>query len=140
VTRGLEQFDQLLGEWVTESEKYSEGRGRTMVAPTDGSKLLRIDAKTEDHRFPQSTMLVGSDESEDECPALYYDSRGVHRVYRMTLEAGTWKVWRDAPRFNQRYVGKFSDGGNTIAGQWEFSEDGTKWEVDFDLTYKKVRS
>jgi hypothetical protein len=140
VTRGLEQFDQLVGEWVTGSKKYSEGRGRTTVAPAEGGKFLRIDSREEDDRFPQSTMLVGSDESGDECSVLYYDSRGVHRVYRMTIDADTWKMWREAPGFNQRFVGKLTDGGKTIAGQWEFSEDGTNWKVDFDLTYTKARS
>ena len=55
----------------------------------------------------------------------------------MTLEDGVWKVWRDAPGFNQRYIGKISGDGGTIAGQWEFSEDGKSWDVDFDLTYIK---
>jgi hypothetical protein len=27
----------------------------------------------------------------------------------------------------------------TEGGAWEFSEDGTSWKVDFDLTYTKVR-
>jgi len=139
VTRGLEQLDQILGEWVTESKKYSEGRGLTTVAPTEGGKFLRIESRQEDERFPQSTMLVGSDEADDQCTALYYDSRGVHRVYRMTLDADTWKMWREAPRFNQRFIGRFTGGGNTIAGAWEFSEDGNNWEIDFDLTYTKVR-
>jgi hypothetical protein len=36
-------------------------------------------------------------------------------------------------------IGKFGDGGNTIAGAWELSEHGTSWKVDFDLTCSKVR-
>ena len=28
----------------------------------------------------------------------YYDSRGVARVYQMSLEGGIWKLWREAPR------------------------------------------
>jgi hypothetical protein len=27
-----------------------------------------------------------------------YDSRGVARVYQMSLEGGIWKLWREAPR------------------------------------------
>ena len=56
----------------------------------------------------------------------------------MTLVDGVWKIWRQAPRFNQRYIGKISGDGKAIAGQWEFSEDGKDWSVDFDLAYKKV--
>lgn len=139
MTRGLEQLDVLLGEWIAESKKYSEGRGRMTVAPTEDGKFLRIESSQEDTRFPQSVQLVGSDESRDECTALYYDTRRVHRVYRMSVVDGVWRMWRDAPGFNQRYVGKIQDAGKTIAGHWEFSEDGESWKVDFDLTYTKVR-
>lgn len=138
MTRGLEQLDVLLGEWVTESKKYSKGRGYTRVAPTEDGKYVRIDSREEDQRFPQSTMIVGSDEARDDCTVLYYDSRGVHRVYKMSVVDDVWNMWREAPRFNQRFIGKIMDGGKTIAGQWELSEDGKNWEVDFDLTYTKV--
>ncbi|HKW69875.1 MAG TPA: hypothetical protein VJP81_04765 [Candidatus Dormibacteraeota bacterium] len=138
MTRGLDQLDALVGEWITESKKYSEGRGHTKVAPTEGGKFVRIDSRQEDERFPQSTQLVGADESRDECTVLYFDSRGVHRVYRMTVVDGVWTMWREALGFNQRYIGRISGDGKTIAGQWEFSENGKSWGVDFDLTYTKV--
>ena len=56
----------------------------------------------------------------------------------MSLSNEVWKLWRDAPEFSQRFSGTFSDGGNTITGAWETSSDGSNWELDFDLTYKKV--
>ena len=55
----------------------------------------------------------------------------------MTVADGVWKMWRGAPGFNQRYVGKISDDRKTIIGQWEMSEDGKQWHVDFDLSYRK---
>ena len=56
----------------------------------------------------------------------------------MSVTDGVWKVWRDAPGFNQRYIGKISEDGRSITGRWEFSEDGKSWKVDFDLNYEKV--
>ena len=56
----------------------------------------------------------------------------------MTVADGVWKMWREAPGFNQRYTGKISGDGRTIAGQWEISKDGKSWDVDFDLTYTRV--
>jgi hypothetical protein len=38
-----------------------------------------------------------------------------------------------------RYTGRISEDGRYIEGQWEFSEDGITWKVDFDLEYTKVR-
>jgi len=73
----------------------------------------------------------------------YFDSRGVARVYRMSLEDGVWRLWRDEPDlspldFSQRFTGTFSDDGATIEGAWEICHDGTTWEHDFDLIYRKV--
>ena len=138
MSRGLEQLDVLVGEWTSASKKYPEGRGRTTVAPTEDGKFMRIESREQDARFPESTQLVGADESRDECSVLYYDGRGVHRVYSMSIVDRVWKMWRDAPGFNQRYTGRISDDGKTITGQWEFSEDGKSWEVDFDLNYTRV--
>ena len=57
----------------------------------------------------------------------------------MTLAAGVWKLWRDAPDpFPQRFSGSFSTDGKTIAGRWEKAEDGSNWETDFDLTYRRA--
>lgn len=37
----------------------------------------------------------------------------------------------------QRYEGKLSDDGNIVAARWEKSLDGTKWEHDFNVTYRR---
>jgi hypothetical protein len=73
-----------------------------------------------------------------------FDSRGVARVYEMSLSDGVWRLWRDAPdfsplNFSQRYTGSFGDDGMTITGSWEICHDGTTWEHDVELTYIQVR-
>ena len=41
--------------------------------------------------------------------------------------------------FSQHYVGRFTDDGNRIEGQWETSNDsGQSWKLDFHLNYTKV--
>lgn len=138
MSKGLDQLAPLVGEWSSSSKTYPEGRGRMTVAPTAEGKFLRIDSRIEDERFPQSTQIIGSDDASDDYTVLYYDSRGVYRVYRMSLIDRQWKSWRNAPRFNQRYSGQISEDGRTITGRWEMSEDGKHWKVDFDLNYEKV--
>jgi hypothetical protein len=140
VTGKLEKLDVLVGDWTSSSKTYPEGRGLMKVAPTEDGKFLRIESRIEDERFPVSTQIIGGDDARDECTVLYYDSRAVHRVYNTTVADGVWKVWREAPKFNQRYIGEISEDGRTIAGRWEFSEDGKNWKVDFDLSYEKVRA
>jgi hypothetical protein len=69
----------------------------------------------------------------------YFDQRGVNRVYAASLDQHTWRYWRDAsaPDFSQRFTGTFSDDGNTITGRGELSKDGTTWEADLALDYRK---
>jgi hypothetical protein len=136
--KGLEQLKVLIGEWAVASKKYPEGRGRTTVAATEDGRYLRLESTNENPLFPKSTMLIGTDDDREECGVLYYDSRDVRRVYRMTLASSEWRIWREAPGFNQRFTGKISSDGMTITAQWEMSEDGKNWKVDFDLTYTKV--
>ncbi len=38
----------------------------------------------------------------------------------------------------RRFTGEFSADGGTISCRWETSRNGSSWEHDFDLTYRKV--
>ncbi len=87
----------------------------------------------------EAVWLIGRDESLPDYKVLYFDSRKVSRIYAMSFADGVWKMWRDAPGFSQRFQGTVSADGNTIAGYWEKSFDGSKWEHDFDVMYTKVR-
>ncbi len=69
----------------------------------------------------------------------YYDSRGVARVYQMTLDGQAWKLWRQAPGFWQRYNGVITEDDSTIIGAWAASADGQEWKHDFGLTYITTR-
>jgi hypothetical protein len=92
---------------------------------------------------PDGIAIIGPDpESEGDYLQHYFDSRGIARVYKMSVAAGLWRLWRDEADFSpldfaQRFVGTFGDGGTTISGAWEICHDGKSWEHDFDLTYTK---
>ncbi len=88
---------------------------------------------------PYSVCVIGRDDSVDTYTMLYFDDRGVSRVYQMSLEGREWRQWRQAPGFSQRFSGTFSDDGNTITAKWEKSSDGVSWEHDFDLTYPRLK-
>jgi hypothetical protein len=70
---------------------------------------------------------------------LYADKRGVARIYRMRMEEGVWRMWRDSPGFSQRMTGTFSADGNTISVRGELSRDGSDWEPDLDVIYTRRR-
>jgi hypothetical protein len=82
---------------------------------------------------------MGCDAANGTYYQLYSDDRGVCRVYEMSIGDGEWNLWRVGEPFAQRFSARFEDGGNTIVGRWEIAEDGTNYETDFDLTYRRVQ-
>jgi hypothetical protein len=68
---------------------------------------------------PDGIAIIGAGpKSEGRYLQHYFDSRGVARVYKMSVEDGVWKLWRDEPDFSpldfsQRFTGSFSADGET---------------------------
>ena len=87
---------------------------------------------------PNVISIMGCDAAKGTYYQLYADDRGVCRIYGMSIGGGEWRLWREGAPFPQRFTGRFEDGGNTIAGRWEKAPDGTIYEIDFDLIYRKV--
>ena len=88
---------------------------------------------------PAARWIIGRDDTTGAFATLYADTRGVCRIYQMSLTHGVWRIWRDAPGFHQRFLGRFSPDLNTIEALWEKSADGSAWENDFDVTFTRVR-
>jgi len=89
---------------------------------------------------PDGIAIIGLDPSKDGYVQHYFDSRGVARLYEMTVVGKVWTLERIAaePDFSQRFTGRFSKDGNTIDGHWEHSSDGSVWSHDFELTYTRA--
>jgi hypothetical protein len=89
--------------------------------------------------IPDSISLIAPD--GDGHLQHYYDSRGVTRLFRMTLVDGVWTLLRTEADFSpldfaQRFVGEV--GASRIDGRWEQSHDGGRtWELDFAITYRR---
>ena len=144
----LEALEPFVGEWSILASFGDEPRRghRRARAPSSG---FRGDSSSIERwaipvpEAPDGIAIIGADPDSDGAYLQhYFDSRGVARVYKMSFEDGVWKLWRDEPDFSpldfsQRYTGTFDDDGTTIAGAWEICHDGTTWEHDFDLTYRK---
>jgi hypothetical protein len=89
--------------------------------------------------FETVEAVIGRDESAETYSMLYFDSRGVSRIYEMSLEGGVWKTHREAPGFWQRFTATFNDDGTTINGCWEKSSDGSIWELDLNWSYTRIK-
>jgi hypothetical protein len=142
----LEQLAPLIGEWNLEitsmffrEDPSAVERGQSTFAWLEGGAFLTQHSQIAARDFPRSMAVIGADDEAGTYRMLYYDSRGVSRIYRMTFSGGIWTLWRDFPGFSQRFHGTFSEDGSLITAYWERSSDGSTWEHDFALTYTKVR-
>jgi hypothetical protein len=138
----LVRLDALIGEWGLEAGPPGEppwpGEARATFEWMKGQMFLVEHWTISIPEFPDGVAIIGPAEEPGTLRQYYFDSRGVRRVYEMTLDDGVWKLWRDSTDpFPQRFVGTFEDDGQTISGHWEKALDGSNWEVDFDLTYRK---
>jgi len=135
-------LDALVGEWTQEVTGHGDPVGTmTFEWALDGRYLLQ--RSTLPAPFPESLSIIEYDEPAGEFRQHYFDSRGVSRIYRMSLAGSSWTLLRAEPdfsdlAFSQRYVGEISDDGRAVDGRWERSDDGGQtWELDFELRLER---
>lgn len=92
---------------------------------------------------PDGLTVMGWDAGRNTFLQHYFDTRGVARVYEMSLDRGVWKLQRTKPdfspfEFSQRFEATFSADGERIEGTWEIANDHKSWEKDFDLIYTRI--
>ncbi|MCW3050094.1 MAG: hypothetical protein JWO74_4378 [Solirubrobacterales bacterium] len=69
--------------------------------------------------------IIGAGDEPETFHRHYFDGRGEQRVYEMTLRDDAWEQRR-------------ADDRRTIACRWEKAPDGSTWEADDGVTYRKV--
>jgi hypothetical protein len=132
----LDRLDGLIGQREMEASFAAgyfgpgippmTGRGgRTTFEWLEGRFFLTQRFVNEHPAAPSGIAIIGAGTGPQTFEQHYYDSRGVARVYQMSLDGRVWKLWREAPGFWQCYTGQISDDGTTIKGAWEGSADGT---------------
>jgi hypothetical protein len=136
----LEPFEALDGTWTTEATHVAlPGAvvpGQSTFEWLEGKRFLIQRSRYDHPELPDAMAVYGV--TDEQLSMHYFDSRGVYRVYAVSLSEGTWKFSRDAPGFSQRFTGTFSDDGNTITGRVELSEDGSTWADDLLITYRRA--
>jgi len=145
----LDRLEVLIGQWEMEASfdagSFGPGTpavtargGRTTFAWLEGRFFLTQRWMVDNPAAPSGIAIIGAGPEPGTFSQHYYDSRGVSRVYTMSLDGGVLRIWRDAPRFWQRYTGVISGDGATIEGAWEGSSDGRDWKHDFGLSYHRT--
>lgn len=131
---------RLVGEWTTEATHPAVPgtvvHGTARVEWLAGERFLIFRARTDHPDFPDSISVIGD---IDGLRMHYFDSRGVHRIYEMTVSEEGWEIARDAPEFSQRLWVTFTDEDNTMIGKSKLSEDGETWNDDLAIKYSRAR-
>ncbi|MBV9231663.1 MAG: hypothetical protein JOZ18_20305 [Chloroflexi bacterium] len=139
----LKPLSVLVGEWDTVGAHPlipdTILHGHTSFEWLEGGAFLIMHSEIEEPGIPSGIAIFGSDDSTGEYFMLYFDERGVSRKYEVTLDDNGWKWWRNTPGFSQRSTLTLQDGGHTIIWKGELSKDGSSWEKDLELTYKRVK-
>lgn len=154
----LEPLTHLVGTWTTEATHPALPgvivHGTAIIEWLEGERFLIHRARTDHADFPDSISIIGLTGSDridiatgdaqatgdSQLSMHYFDSRGVFRVYQVSIDDATWRIWRNAPGFSQRFTGTLAVGGNAIAGRWEMCEDDRNWNDDVKITYRRTAS
>jgi hypothetical protein len=142
----LQRLDAFVGEWTMEAS-FPDAPPTGLVGhcvfewALDDQFLVQR-SKVPHPDAPDGISIIGLAADGETYTQHYFDSRGIARVYAMTFRDGVWSLLRDSPdftplSFSQRFTGTFGDAGRTVRGRWEASTDGSTWELDFELTYRK---
>jgi hypothetical protein len=132
---------RAVGTWrTTGTHPYLPGRtlqGHAEFAWTEDGAFLALRTVMRDPEIPAGRAVFGGDDAGG-VRMLYYDVRGVARIYDVTLHEDGFAWSRDAPGFRQRFRVTVARDGQTMEGRGEMSRDGAPWEKDLDLTYHRI--
>lgn len=141
---------RLVGTWATEATHPGLPgaliRGSSEVGWLDGERFLIYRSGYDHPDIPNATSIIGD---TDGLQMHYFDSRGVFRIYGVTVTDDGWEMAMsrdasavsfasaDAP-FSQRMTFTFEDEDRTISGRGELSHDDVNWEDDLQITYRRT--
>jgi hypothetical protein len=144
----MTRLEPFIGEWRLEApafpmpDELAEQARATFEWVLDGAFLLER-THVPEPVVPDGLLVIAPADGDDAYLQHYFDSRGVVRLYTMTFDGRVWTLQRSEADFSpldfhQRFEGTFSDDGEHIEGRWESSPDGSSWELDFELFYRRL--
>jgi hypothetical protein len=134
----LAGFDSLLGTWATEATHPAFDvvvAGTVTFELLGGDHFVLVRSSNDHDSFPDSLGVIGVPETGEDLVMEYFDSRGVRRTYRVSLEGGVLRYWRDASGFDQRFSAAL--GHDSFEGRWQLAQTPGDWHDDVKVTYRR---
>ena len=132
---------RLVGRWDV-TIRWSEATHRLVGGPREVEAEADVSWLKEGrflhYQLGPAHWIMGGDDDSAEYVALYADERPVSRIYRMTLNRGLWRFWRDSPGFRQPFEGRIGGNGRRIVAHWDKAENEERWVRDFDMDFVRA--
>src|SRR5205814_928964 len=141
---------RLVGRWTTEAtHRGLPGAiipGSSEIEWLEGERFLIYRSSYDHPAIPDSISIIGD---TDGLRMHYFDTRGVHRIFNVTVTSKGWDMAMDrqasagsfaspdAP-FSQRITYTFEDEDRTMSGKAMLSYDNVRWDDDLEITYRRV--
>lgn len=129
---------RLVGHWTAEATHTLlpgvaiAGTASVELLGDDGFLLHRT---WYDHpQMPDAVSLLRGDQLH------YFDTRGVLRVFALTVTRDGWSVQRPqrGDDFGQRTTWVVDGAGTSVHGRSQLSHDGVQWEDDLEVVYRRA--
>jgi hypothetical protein len=134
----LEPFDALIGAWDTEAthpEFDAVVPGVVTYEWLEGRRFVIVRSHHEHELFPDAICVIGPPETGDGLVMEYFDSRGVRRTYRTSLQDGVLRIWRDAEGFDQRLVTTIDR--DAFEAVYQLAMTPGAWRDDLKVLYRR---
>jgi hypothetical protein len=134
----LDACEALIGTWDTEAKHVAIDEvvtGSTTFEWLEGDRFVVQRSHADHELMPDGLSVIGPPEAGDGLVMEYFDSRGVRRTYRTSIEDGVWRIWRDEPGFEQRFSATLAP--DQFEGVFELAETPGAWREDMRVTYRR---
>ena len=112
----------------------------------DGEQFVIFRSHYDHADIPNAVSVIGD---TDGYHMHYFDSRGVYRLYELTVVDDGWviAIGRDSPTgafdspdapFSQRITYGLEEADQTMSGHGQLSHDDINWDNDLEITYHRV--
>jgi len=109
----------------------------------DGERFLISRSHYEHPDIPDAVSIIGD---TDGFHMHYFDSRGVYRLFELTMAGDGWAIamGRQSPAgshatgdepFSQRVTFGFEDADQRMSGKGQLSYDDVNWDDDLEIMY-----
>ena len=134
----LDACEALIGTWDTDAKHVAIDEvvtGSTTFEWLEGHRFVVQRSHADHELLPDGLSVIGPPEAGDGLVMEYFDSRGVRRTYRTSIEDGVWRIWRDEPGFEQRFSATLAP--DQFEGVFELAETPGAWREDMRVTYRR---